>query len=125
MPRAPADLVAAQWVGGTRDGSALRIALTGPDGEQEQLRVEARVTSNNQLTLQQMCIAGLGIAMLTAPDAQDDLAHGRLVALLPTWRLAPIPVWAVTPQRSNQPAKVRHAIGALEAHLKTLPGCVP
>ena len=124
-PRQPADLLAAQWVAGTRDGAVLRVAMTGPDGRETSLRIEARVTSNNQLTLQQMCAAGLGVAMLTAPDVQDDVAHGRLVVLLPDWRLDPIPVWAVTPQRANQPAKVRHAIEALAAHLRTLPGATP
>lgn len=122
-PRRPADLQQAQWVALNREGKALRVRFASPEGEEEILQVEARVTSNNQLTLQQVCVAGLGVAMLTAPDAHEDIAQGRLVPLLPAWRLEAIPVWAVTPQRANQPAKVRHAIAALEAHLRTLPGC--
>ena len=35
---------------------------------------------------------------------------------------SPMPVWAVTPQRDAQPAKVRHAVQALKDYLLTLPG---
>jgi len=42
--------------------------------------------------------------------------------VLPNWRLPEIPVWAVTPQRENQPAKVRHAIAALQSYLTAEPG---
>ena len=96
----------------------------GPGGACVPLRVEPRVMSNNQLTLQQMCIAGLGIALLVRNDLDDELHAGRLVPLLPDWQPAPIPVWAVTPQRDGQPAKVRHAIAALSTSLRALPGAV-
>jgi DNA-binding transcriptional LysR family regulator len=89
------------------------------------LEASPRAVSNNQLTLQQLCAAGLGLAMLVRPDVDDDLRSGRLVPLLPDWRLAPIPVWAVTPRRTDaQPAKVRHAIHALQAWLVGRPGVI-
>ena len=71
-----------------------------------------------------MCVAGLGVAALVRSDADDDLRAGRLVELLSQWRAAPIDIWAVTPQRDNQPAKVRHAMTALAASLRALPGAV-
>lgn len=123
-PAVPADLPAHQWLGAPRQGSTIQAELHGPDGSPASLRVEARITSNNQLTLQQMCIAGLGVAALVRCDADDELQAGRLVELLPGWRAAPIDIWAVTPQRDNQPAKVRHAITALAASLRALPGAV-
>lgn len=123
-PAAPGELAAHQWIGSPRDGQQLAIELLGPGGATVPLRVEPRVTSNNQLTLQQMCAAGLGIAVLVRNDLDDDLHAGRLVPLLPDWQPAPIPVWAVTPQRDGQPAKVRHAIAALAASLRALPGAV-
>ena len=36
--------------------------------------------------------------------------------------IASLPVWAVTPQRDAQPAKVRHAVDALREYLVTLAG---
>ena len=121
-PATPADLAQHQWLVGSRDGSGLQIDLTGPQGEREPLRVDARIASNNQLSLEQMCLAGLGVGMLTHPDVHEALQAGRLKRVLPQWQLAPGPVWAVTPQRENQPAKVRHAIEAMRAYFAATPG---
>ncbi|HSI59376.1 MAG TPA: LysR family transcriptional regulator [Ideonella sp.] len=123
-PLQPADLLAHQWVAAPRDGQWLQVELEGPGGARESLRLEPRITSNNQLTLQQLCVTGLGIAQMVRPDIEDDLRAGRLVPVLPAWRLPAIAVWAATPQRDGQPAKVRHAIAAIEAYLRGVPGAV-
>jgi len=125
-PQQPADLAAHQWLGheaGAADG--LRVELSGPGGATHSLLVTPRAVSNNQFTIGQLCIAGFGLARLVRPDVEDDLRAGRLVSLLPDWRLPDIPVWAVTPQRGGQPAKVRHALAALQAGLQQLPGAGP
>lgn len=124
VPQVPADLLVHQWVASPREGGRLLLELNGPGGGFETLRLEPRITSNNQLTLQQLCAAGLGLAMGVRADLDEDLRNGRLVAVLPAWRLQPLPVWGVTPQRDGQPAKVRHAIAALEHHLRSVPGVV-
>lgn len=124
LPAQVADLPSHQWIGAPRDGASLALDLVGPGGAEEAVRIEPRITSNNQLTLQQMCVAGLGVAVLVRNDIEDDLQAGRLVPVLPDWQPAPIPVWAVTPKRDGQPAKVRHAIAALAAGLRALPGAV-
>ena len=121
-PTTPADLLSHQWMVGSREGSALHFELDGPSGEHESLRLEARIASNNQLTLEQMCAAGLGMALVIHPDVHGALRAGQLVRVLPAWRLPEITVWAVTPQRDNQPAKVRHAIAALQSYLNAVPG---
>lgn len=121
-PAAPADLSSHQWLVGSRDGSALHFELDGPAGQHESLRLEARIASNNQLSLEQMCSAGLGMALVTHADVHGALRSGQLVRVLPTWRMPEIPVWAVTPQRENQPAKVRHAIAALQHYFSEAPG---
>ena len=38
--------------------------------------------------------------------------------------MPPVPVWGVTPRRDDQPAKVRHALAALQEALRQLPGAV-
>jgi DNA-binding transcriptional LysR family regulator len=123
MPAGPEALAEHVWLS-VREGT-LRLPLVGPGGAERPLVVTPRITSNNQLTLAQLCAAGLGLTMQVRPDVEDDLRAGRLVEVLPSWRLAPIPVWAVTPRRASaQPAKVRHAIAALQAWLRTRPGVV-
>jgi DNA-binding transcriptional LysR family regulator len=121
VPTTPADLLTHQWIGLPRDGQHMILDLHGPAERRETLRVEPRITSNNQYTLHQMCIAGLGLAVCVRPDIEDDLRAGRLVTV-GNWRPTPGPVWAVTPQREGQPAKVRHAIEAMRNYLRTVPG---
>lgn len=125
VPATPAELLPHQWLVGSRDGSVLQFMLQGPGGERETVRVEARIASNNQLTLEQMCTAGLGLALMTHPDVHEALQAGRLQRVLPGWQMEPGPVWAVTPQRDNQPAKVCHAIAALQAYFVAAPGTLP
>jgi len=124
MPERPDDLLAHQWLAFAREGSSLHLDLAGPHRETRSLRIEARISSNNQYSLQQMCVAGLGLARLARVDVTDELALGRLVQVLPAWHCEPLDVWAVTPQRDAQPAKVRVAIAALAEYLATLPGAV-
>ncbi|HJV69029.1 LysR family transcriptional regulator [Ideonella sp.] len=123
-PRRPEDLLSQPWLALARDGQALHLSLQGPQGESRTQRIEARISSNNQLSIQQMCVAGLGLALLARVDAADDLAAGRLVPVLPQWRCPSLDVWAATPQRDAQPAKVRAAIDALAQYLVGLPGAV-
>ena len=69
--------------------------------------------------------AGLGIALLGSMDVQESLSAGRLVRLFPDWefgRSGSLPIWAVTPQRNMQPAKVRLALEHLAQYLKGVPG---
>lgn len=124
-PLQPADLASHQWLAFERKGNAVPLDLLGPDGRALSLQARARIGSNNQLSLQQMCVAGLGLARLARVDVDEDLRAGRLLPVLPPWRLAPLDVWAVTPQRDAQPAKVRHAAQALQDYLLTLPGVLP
>lgn len=123
-PRAPGELAAHQWVAAPRDGRHLALELHGPGGTRETLQLEPRITGNNQLSLQQLAAAGLGLVSAVRADVEDELRAGRLVAVLPAWRPAPLPVWAVTPQRDGQPAKVRHAIDAIRSYLRAIPGAI-
>lgn len=122
QPDTPDALLAHTWLGFAREDNGLLLDLHGPDGATRSLRVAPRIVSNNQLSIQQMCEAGLGLALMGSVDVQDALQTGRLVRLLPEWNLGTLGIWAVTPQRDAQPAKVRQAIAALHGYLVTLPG---
>lgn len=124
----PADvhaLAAHQWIATDMRGGAFRLLPPRGVGDAFDLKVVPRITSNNLLTMRQMCEAGLGLAMMVEADIADELRAGRLVTVLDGWHLEAVPVWAVTPQRGTQPAKVRHAIAALHHHMRDAPGVVP
>jgi LysR family transcriptional regulator, transcriptional activator for aaeXAB operon len=63
-----------------------------------------------------LCVNGWGIHVAVADDARQALADGSLLPVLPGWRLADLPVYAVTPRRGEQPAKVRHALDLLAGY---------
>jgi DNA-binding transcriptional LysR family regulator len=95
-------------------------------GERHRIHVEARIASNNQVSLQQMCEHGLGIARVSHADVVTALARGALVHVLPQWRFAAMPVWAVTPRRDDaEAAKVRGAVEHLKRYFATLPAGIP
>ncbi len=122
QPQHPDALLSHSWLGLAREGSGLVVNLHSPTGEPRALRVEPRIASNNQLSIQQLCEAGLGLALMGSMDVQEALQAGRLVRLLPDWSFGTLAIWAVTPQRDAQPAKVRMAIAALHRYFQQLPG---
>ena len=122
MPTHPDTLLTQGWLGFDREQGTLHWEVRSPQDETRTLRVNTRIASNNQLSIQQMCEAGLGPALLGSMDVQEALAAGRLQRLLPDWGFGALDLWAVTPQRDAQPAKVRLAIAALGQYLRGLPG---
>ena len=134
LPAAPQDLPRHQWLTLWRGADSQRahddsgamalmtLDLRGPDGAQQTMRVDARMASNNQLALQQMCEHGLGIARLVRADVQASLERGALVQVLAPWRLPSMTAWAVTPRRDGQAAKVRAALSYLQRYFAALPG---
>lgn len=123
LPTHPDALLTQGWLGFDRgQGSALHWEVRSPQDETRTLRIHTRIASNNQLSIQQMCEAGLGPALLASMDVQEALLEGRLQRLLPDWDFGALDLRAVTPQRDAQPAKVRLAIAALGQYLRSLPG---
>jgi DNA-binding transcriptional LysR family regulator len=125
-PGNPVLVAAARGVGrGALAGSqpsTMPLDMQGADGQRQRVNVEARIASNNQLSLQQMCEHGLGIARLGHADVAASLARGALVRVLPQWRFASLPVWVATPRRdAGEAAKVRLAVDHLRQHFAGLP----
>lgn len=122
MPATPQELPGHQWLALEREGQAasMQLDLQAADGQRQRIAVEARVASNNQVALQQMCEHGLGIARLVRADIVDELARGALAQVLPSWRLPSWPVWAVTPRRDGEEAKVRAALDYLKRYFAQL-----
>ena len=106
------------WLG-SRPGSQSvdLLTLQGPSGQTETLRLEGRVQASQVSALHALCMAGWGIGIAVGISEEDRLAlaAGKLLPVLPGWRLADLPVYALTPRRGEQPAKVRHALELLAA----------
>lgn len=133
MPDTPQALLEHHLLGSMREASEPKgddetpfMELDLQQGAQrERLRAGLRIVSNNQLSLQQMCEQGMGLARLGHADVYPALERGLLVRVLPHWQLPALPVAAMTPRRDGDPAKVRVALEALQRHFAALPGAGP
>ena len=112
-PRTPADLATHDWLSGDMLGSGL--LLLDERGGEHRVRFKPRVLCNNVLPLRQFALAGQGISLQPEGEVAEDLAQGRLLALLPGFRVPPMEIHAITPQREI-PEKVRRVITALRSH---------
>jgi len=123
-PRKVADLAQHECLGFAHLVHRDRWRLHGPAGE-DTVRIKGRLEINNGEALRQAALAGAGIVMQSELLLAADLASGALVRVLPQWRFASLPVWAVTPRRDeSEAAKVRLAVDHLKRHFATLPARV-
>jgi DNA-binding transcriptional LysR family regulator len=121
-PRHPGELVGHDWLGlPPRSGAVDTLSFQDAQGKREEVRVEPRLLASQVTALQAMAVAGWGLYVGMTDDVRQAMAEGRLAPVLPDWRLAPAAVFAVTPRRGEQPAKVRHALQALQQHFAARP----
>lgn len=79
----------------------------GPGGLRQTVKVSGTLESNNCDALREALLAGLGVALRPTWDLGDDVRSGRLVRVLPAWRIPPLPVQAVYPGTRTLAPKVR------------------
>ncbi len=77
---------------------------------------------NNSEALREALIAGVGIGRLPTFIAGADIAAGKLIPLLPGYRLPSQTIYAIFPERRHLPAKVRAFVDFV---VKKLGGDVP
>ncbi len=124
-PVHPRDLLNHDWLGSRSRSGGDILELHGAAGERETLRLEGRVQASQVSALHAMCVGGWGISVGVTDEDRQALADGRLIAVLPEWRLIDLPVYAVTQRRGAQPAKVRHALDLLAAQFAAREASVP
>lgn len=121
-PREPQDMQAVRCLSfsmlGFRD-RWLFAPLRG--GAEIEVPVRPRLVSSNALMLHDSVLAGLGPTLLGDWMIEGDVASGALVDLFPQYTArtasSPTTAWAVYPNRSHVPAKVRAFIEFLRTSL--------
>jgi DNA-binding transcriptional LysR family regulator len=81
------------------------------------LALQPRFVANSLKVLQQLVVAGRGVAVLSEYAVIEDLHAGRLIRLLPDWQIADVPVLAVYPDNRQITAKVRTFVDFLARRL--------
>lgn len=73
---------------------------------------------DDSLSLRDAAVRGVGVAVISDILVSDELADGRLVQVLPDWKLPAGRVWAVYPKRGKLPAKTAGMLDALVAGVR-------
>ncbi|KVO42512.1 LysR family transcriptional regulator [Burkholderia ubonensis] len=71
------------------------------------IRVAGALSSNDGTVITEWALAGLGIVERSEWDVAPLLADGKLVRLLPDWRLPSAPVTALLPSRTGRSVRQR------------------
>jgi DNA-binding transcriptional LysR family regulator len=115
-PRTPEDLAEHDFLSLPLSHHASE-ELTGPAGQRHRLTLKPRVTSNNQFSIKQLTLLGLGLSFHVEPEVAAELASGALVRVLRDWTGPTLSVDVLMPARTRQPAKIRMAVEALRGYL--------
>lgn len=112
-PKTPADLARHDCIGYTYSATGHDWQLHDDDGNVHAVRVRGAMQTNNGDTAAAAAIAGLGIIWQPTFIIGPALRAGRLVPILPGYRIPDIDILAVYPSRRHLSAKVRAMIDFL------------
>ena len=120
-PKTPADLSAHASIVYSFSATGDDWHLLDERGLEHIVKVAPIMRANNGDTARAAALAGLGIIWQPTFLIGDDLRAGRLVPLLPGYRMPDIDVLAVYPSRRHLSAKVRAMIDFLADAFKGTP----
>lgn len=103
------------------DDHAVPWRLEGPDAAIVDFEPRCRLRANSGDAVTDWALAGQGVMLKSAIDVVKELAAGRLEQLLPDWRSAAAPIYALMPSRRHLSTKSRAFLDALSASLAALP----
>ncbi|HEU4844576.1 MAG TPA: LysR family transcriptional regulator [Burkholderiaceae bacterium] len=121
MPQRPAELAQHRCIGYSNGPSADEWQLLDPAGKALTVKVRCAMRTNNGDTARAAALGGMGIIWQPTFLVGADLRAGRLLPVMPDYRLPDIDVLAVYPSRRHLSAKVRVMIDFLVAHFHGTP----
>ncbi len=119
LPERPAELTG--WPYATLSSlQRLELELQRDDGSRTRVRCRRRFGSNSTPAVRAALLAGCGFGTATSFAAEEDIAAGRLVRILPEWSLPKADIHAIYPSMHHPSAKVRAVIEVLKTQLGTV-----
>ncbi len=117
MPSTPEDVASLPFISLSVLPQPLTWKFEGPRKVVRTIQFEASIVANTVPVVRAAVLAGGGLSVLTDFAIGADVAAGRLIRLLPKWRLPSGGVHAVFPATRYRPRKVRALIEALAAYV--------
>lgn len=90
------------------------------DGQTVEYKTHGAIESNDGLTLRAIALNHAGILFQSYYSCHDDIASGRLVHILPDWRLPNLVCNIAYRNRKFVPTKVRKFVNFLQSNFKRL-----
>lgn len=125
-PMRPQDLRAHECIALRENDEDVTLwRFAGPRGEVANVRIAPVLACTEGAVVHDWAVAGMGIMVRSEWDVAADLAAGRLVALLPEWRLPDADVIALLPSREARSARTSHFLECLRAEVDAHPWSPP
>ena len=124
-PVHPQDLAGHACLGYAYLPSPDRWRFVHGSGEEAVVAPAGPLRANNGDALRPALLAGLGVAVQPEFLVSEDLAAGRLEAVMPDWSMPPIALNIVTPPGGPRPARVAAVIEFLAGRLAAAPWATP
>jgi DNA-binding transcriptional LysR family regulator len=121
LPEKPSDLINHTILTYSYQKSALRWIFTAPDGTEKVVEMESKVRINNSLAIREMLLCGAGLTRIPTFIVGEDIAAGRLVALLSDYDILEISIFLVYPDRKFLSPKVSAFIEFLSEEITDSP----
>ncbi|MDE2145484.1 MAG: LysR family transcriptional regulator [Burkholderiales bacterium] len=121
VPGTPAELMRHACLTLSSDAGQSRGWAFSTGGAVTHLRPSGMLDCSDGQVLHDWCVQGLGIAWRSTWEVEDDLAQGRLQAVLQDYAAPANGIYAVFPQRRHLPLRVRLWIDFLK-HSYGAPG---
>ncbi len=115
LPGHPSELEDCPFVGFSVLNNPLYWTFTCRGKSSYSLRFKPSIMANTALAVKAVALAGAGITVQPDLYVASDIAAGRLVRLLPEWKLPGGGIYGVFPARAQRPPKVGLFIEALKS----------
>jgi len=119
-PKHPADLAHHAVFAYTNVANPELLRFRRPGGEEAAVRITGPLRTDSGDAMMPALRAGLGLAVLPDFIVDEDLAAGRLEAVLVDWTMRPTALHLLTPPSTRRPARVEALIDFVAERLKRL-----
>ena len=96
-PKHPAELSDHEWLALTLLRAPLTWTFRRNDAHAVTVRMRARLRVDSPAALRTLLLSGAGVSVVNLTEAGDDVRAGRLIHLLPGWKLPSGGIFAVRP----------------------------
>jgi len=119
-PKHPADLADHAVFAYTNVANPELLRFRRAGGEEAAVRIKGPLRTDSGDAMMPALRAGLGLAVLPDFIVDEDLAAGRLEAVLADWTMRPTALHLLTPPGTRRPARVEALIDFIAERLKRL-----